>query len=202
MLSKSLLSFGLYTGAFEFFKSYTKKDNEYTSFVISTISSLLIIVSHNSLLLNRLSMFNGYLLHDTLQLIKNTNPFSKSSLGYIIHHIISICLISSPLALNNIELSKKLLKVEYTIPIGNAIWFINEKLKSNKMKYNYNLYKNILKYIFLFTFTYYRIINITLVLLQYDEYIRTSKYLWWCLRLIYVLNLTWYVKIIKNINSL
>ena len=168
---------------------------EYAAYVNSTINAGSLIFTESLDIATRMSLFSGYLINDTLYLLCKT-PTQPKNHQFLIHHLFSLALTISHYPQMYPDITSKLLVVERTIPIANAIWFL--KYYNQTPTKNVQTLMNILKAIFFAAFTYYRVIHLSLM--SYDCYkkglpiqAQLGVYTIWAV------NMGWYRKLLKMI---
>ena len=169
---------------------------EYASYVNSTISACGLVFTESLDITTRMSLFGGYLINDTLYLLCKT-PLQPKNISLLIHHITCLLVFTiTPYPQRFPDITSKLLIMERTIPIANAIWFL--KQYNQKPTKNVQQLINILKAMFFVAFTYYRVIHLSLM--SYDCYknalpiqAQLSVYTLWAV------NMAWYRKLVKMI---
>jgi hypothetical protein len=170
---------------------------EYAAYVNSTINAGSLIFTESLDIATRMSLFSGYLINDTLYLLCKT-PAQPKNRQFLIHHIFSLALTMSPYPQMYPDITTKLLVVERTIPIANAIWFL--KYYNQKPTKKMQMLRKILKGVFFVAFTYYRVIHLSLM--SYDCYknslpmqAQLGVYTIWAV------NMVWYRKLVNMIES-
>ena len=168
---------------------------EYAAYVNSTINAGSLIFTESLDIATRMSLFSGYLINDTLYLLCKT-PAQPKNQQFLIHHLFSLALTISPYPQMYPDITSKLLVVERTIPIANALWFL--KYYNHNPTKNVKIVTNILKATFFVAFTYYRVIHLSLM--SYDCYknalpiqAQLGVYTIWAI------NMAWYKNLLKII---
>jgi len=145
-----------------------------------------------------MNLFSGYLINDVIYILSQKNAFHPKNLQFLIHHLFSLALTISPYPLMYPDITTKLLSVERTIPIANALWFLNYYNKPPHVftRQYYRITEKLLKIAFFIAFTYYRVIYLSLMSLEcYQKSIKLPVQL--VLYSIWAINISWYKKLLQ-----
>ena len=189
----STLFYGCLSRYLSWFKNVTP---EYAAYINSTINAGALIFTESIDITTRMNLFSGYLISDTIYLLCKKNPFHPKNQQFLIHHLFSLALTVSPYPRMYPDITSKLLIVERTIPIANALWFL--KHYNPNPTQNIKQITNVLKVLILTVFTYYRVIHLSLM--SYNCYQNSTAipaqvgvYSIWAI------NMMWYKKLLKMI---
>ena len=186
--------YSLVSSYFTWFRGVTP---EYISYVNSSISSLVVIVAEKMQgPLVACDFLSGFLLYDTVRMLcnKDNSIDNKMYILFLSHHVITFALCNSIYPSMYPDATSSILMVEMTIPVSNLLWFLKF--------YNIEpLYRTLIKALYFLLYTYYRVYNLTYILINhYYEYSDTPAF--YFLLGIIIINVLWYVKIINKLKCL
>lgn len=181
-------SFLFYTLLYNYIIRHYRKSPKYSAYCNSTINALSVITLYKYNYVLVCKLISGYFLQDLFHVVLNRELYKNNYNTYITHHIVSFFICSSDLPKLYPVISKNMLLLENTVPIGNMIWFAKY--------YNKNHYDIILKIMFFLSYSYFRIYHtIHMAIISYYGGYPIEVHLFiWC---ILFLNISWYRTIVK-----
>lgn len=181
----------LLSSYFTWFRGAT---SEYMSYVNSSISAITVIVTEKTFgPVIACDFLSGFLLYDMGHILSNLDLYKKNKMyiTYLCHHIFTLAICSSSFPMQYQISTSNILMIERTIPIGNLLWF--------SKFYNFEtLYRSIIKGVYFIAYTYYRVYYL-IYTVYYHYKITDEMYSFYFGMLILLINIGWYVQVVKKI---